>query len=433
MLFLTRRQSFIGLCFSVLVGAIVLLNLTGADNGLNPPSTYDMASCADLFNIVNDLNGHYRITADIDCGDQTFYTIPGTFKGTLSGGEINPNDPGAINNIREIKNFVINGGGFFEKVMGNKLAESPQISNIKFSNIEVKANNPALITPYAVDTMFANIVVDALTVSAEGTGNVATGGLIAEAEGVILSNIKMSNLDINGTRYTGGLIGRVINTTSEIKNARLDTYNSVRSYTGCEDEFCAVGGLVGEVHSGRLFIMQSSVETGLLGEVKDGVIKSFSNVGGLVGIVSGASYVTIRDSYVQAKLEGRHFVGGIMGHAFEEANMPKDSIQFTNLYAAYELTTCASCACNACKGVLGNTQASNTKVKSVGSFYDITYAQFQEAGDRNKIENVTYESKSEDTMTMRKAQIYLDAGWSTDIWEFPSNIDNFYPRLKNNQ
>ena len=110
-------------------------------------------------------------------------------------------------------------------------------------------------------------------------------GLFGYIERGTINKVGLSNIDIKGDYYVGGLVGL----------SRGDITNSYA--TGAVEGNVRVGGLVGANYG----TITNSYATG--------AVEGKSDVGGLVG----ANYGTITNSYAMSFVEGSSFVGGLVG------------------------------------------------------------------------------------------------------------------------
>ncbi|ASC93488.1 beta strand repeat-containing protein [Sulfurospirillum diekertiae] len=132
-------------------------------------------------------------------------------------------------------------------------------------------------------------VIDSLTINRSSSDNV---GLIGYAgTGAVIENIGLTNVNIMGHNYVGGLVG--YNNYGTIS----DTY-ATGSVSGTTN---TVGGLVGLNYQGT--ITDSYAMASVNGPFQ---------VGGLVGI----NYGTITDSYATGSVSGTNLVGGLVGYNY---------------------------------------------------------------------------------------------------------------------
>lgn len=144
-------------------------------------------------------------------------------------------------------------------------------------------------------------------------------GIIAASapDHVVLNNVHVSGKVRSGKGGVAGLIGTVCGATIENCTADIDVSSS-QHY---------VGGLVGQVKSGKLMVRNSSVSGRIYGEGK---------VGGLVGGSLKAAAVELYDSYSSASVTGHGYLGGFAGYLDNDASNP---VKIVNCHATGEVTS----------------------------------------------------------------------------------------------
>jgi hypothetical protein len=131
-------------------------------------------------------------------------------------------------------------------------------------------------------------------------------GLFGHIDGAMIENLGVTNVNITGNRWVGGLVGFAIN-QSTITNCYC-----TGQVSGVEE---IVGGLVG-------LLKQSTV----INCYSMGIVSGEWGVGGLVGRLLGS---TLINSYSLMNVEGQYGLGGIVGCQSENAII-------TNSYYNYE-------------------------------------------------------------------------------------------------
>ena len=146
------------------------------------------------------------------------------------------------------------------------------------------------------------------------------GGLVGVNDEGTIRNSNVNKIDIRGQDYVGGLVGVNI-FAEEIDNINLSEVD-IRGQD-------YVGGLVGENFEGtirnsnvnKIDIRGQDYVGGLVGENDEGIIKDSyangsvvgnENVGGLAGL-NGDWYSKITNSYATGSVEGNDEVGGLIG------------------------------------------------------------------------------------------------------------------------
>jgi hypothetical protein len=239
-----------------------------------------------------------------------------------------------------------------QAVQGNLSAEYILGNNINASETEMW-NSGAGFKPIgdALDPFSGNFdgkgySVDGLSINRPNTYRV---GLFGKVNSSDIKNIGVTNLDIQGNKRVGGLVGYT-------KGANIINSYSIGNVSGGEK----VGGLVGVNINTKIETSYSNSNVsgnesvgGLVGLNKNTTIKkSYSNssvtgddsVGGLVGENRLSSY--INKSYSVGSVTGEYDVGGLVGYHTDEYSTVTDSYwntetsnQSTSAGSAIGLTT----------------------------------------------------------------------------------------------
>jgi len=157
--------------------------------------------------------------------------------------------------------------------------------------------------------------IDSLFIDRSSTDRI---GLFGRTEGSEISNLGLTNVDITGDAWTGGLVG--VNTSSTITNCYC---------TGSVSGVHEVGGLVGYNNNSLITNSYSSSGVsgtqnwigGLVGKNLDSnitncfsdgsVLGSGYDVGGLVG--QNSNFSNISNCYSTSSVDGLYRVGGLVG------------------------------------------------------------------------------------------------------------------------
>ena len=246
---------------------------------------YQIAHPLHLKQVRDNLSSHFKLVQNLDLGQNKNFGPIGIqkepFKGTFDGaGKI-------IKNLK-IQRPDENGVGFFGYAQ-----EGSVIRNVKLENIDivgkdrvgglVGGNDGTIKTSYAKGKV-------------EGEG--AVGGLVGSNVGKGTIKTSYATGKVEGEREVGGLVG------SNVGKGTIKT-----SYaTGKVEGEGNVGGLVGW-NGGTI---QTSYATGKVKEEGEGEedYYYYYGVGGLVGGNSG----TIQTSYATGQVNGKSWVGGLVGH-----------------------------------------------------------------------------------------------------------------------
>lgn len=131
-------------------------------------------------------------------------------------------------------------------------------------------------------------------------------GLIGYTHGYdkLISNIGLTNIDVTGNYYTGGLVGYAFPISIE------DSY-----VTGTINGNNSVGGLIGYAN-GPITITNSYTSVNLTGN---------NNLGGLLGYKDSSSNLSISDSYTTGSINGNSNLGGLIGNVAANASTISNS------------------------------------------------------------------------------------------------------------
>ena len=136
-----------------------------------------------------------------------------------------------------------------------------------------------------------NFVISDLTINMDSENFVGLFGYINL--GANIHNVGLTNVDITGKGYVGGLVGNLGG--GEIRDC---------SSTGDVSGSNYVGGLVGYCYGGDIYNSFSTVD----------ISGSSSSIGGLVGSVGNGN---IYNSYATGDVSGSNYVGGLVGYYYK--------------------------------------------------------------------------------------------------------------------
>ncbi|WP_346905857.1 GLUG motif-containing protein [Clostridium sp.] len=243
-------------------------------------------------------------------------------------------------------------------------------------------------------------------------------GLFGGINNATIKNLNISDANVVGGSYTGGLVG-YSNGKSTISNCSVNGSSTVTggSYTG---------GLVGY---GSGLIEKSFATTSVVGHI---------HVGGLVGT---AESLTINECFTTGNIKALNIVGGLVGSNIEVGNASE--LKMNNCYSLSNIEATHNSTGNA-GGLLGLSKKStinncyfagtikgaeahkgalvgnnNISGDIINSFYDGVKV--------NLIPKKSYEMFSRLTTGMAKQQSYTDWNFDT-IWAIDENAS--YPYLK---
>lgn len=139
---------------------------------------------------------------------------------------------------------------------------------------------------YTQNASISNLIVNGLTLSAHETYQ--TGALIGEAHDTTIDKVRISNINVRTTDYSGGFIGTAYDT--------LITNSGVQGEVVLSFGSDAVGGLIGQAVNVDISMSYSKVNL----RQKDDTDFGVSNIGGLCGLIQNGK---ISDSYVLGNID----------------------------------------------------------------------------------------------------------------------------------
>ena len=248
-----------------------------------------ISTCGELQNISLDRFGEYFLVTDIDCSDTPTWNGGAGFEPIEGSGQ--PFEG------------VLDGRGF-------------TISHVYINYTGQEGNHWGLFTRIGADGSVFNLTIENITVISETSASFV-GGLTGVLSGVVRDVSVQGNITVNATRV-GGLAG-MTNFQAQILRARTNI--TIVS----QDE--NVGGLVGEVRNG--VIRQSSAT---------GTIEGRGTVGGLVGWAGGvflwnpaSGFIEIQESFSHGPVFAEGIAGGLVGNA-------RDGVRIQNSFSTANVT-----------------------------------------------------------------------------------------------
>ncbi len=239
-----------------------------------------------------------------------------------------------------------------------------------------------------------NLLVDKVTLGQQPFSYV--GGLIANATNSTISDVKITNLDMQfASKYSGGLIGKANNCTM----SNISVQGKMQHFFGTKHS----GGLVGNAYNSHISSCVSHVNVNLFSNLSFGI----SGVGLLVGV---SGFNVIDNSYadgsidysvsILSALKGR-FLGGLVGEAGETTF---NSCYYAGILIVPYITnvggavgSCPNCTNN---GLFWDTELSGIATSSVGT--------------------------GQTSLTMRQKSFWISQGFNPTIWVLANGS---YPKL----
>lgn len=296
------------------------------------------------------------------------------------------------------------------------------VSNINLTNVDISGEN---FTGGIIGYMFANYLTENCHVTGNVSGTYSVGGVFGSLPVGEIDNCSFSGT-VTGSHYVGGLIGEYTGTPE------VGGFDNVITIHNCITEgsvegYMEVGGLIGNV-------MYAIVEN----------CNTYTNVNGIYGdaggIVGEASYSNFNQNFSMNDIQGNSDLGGMvgrsMGNNFSNCFSRSDiqGIEYLGgLVGTSETDTFADCYST------GNIEGESNTGGLVGQNYSSTSVNESSFWD---IETSGQTSSALGTglttAEMTYLPSFLDAGWdfvnesengSDDYWAMFANINDGYPYL----
>lgn len=390
---------------------------------------YGICTAAQLNNIGVDplyLDKHFRLYAHVDLASYTansfqlIGSLAAPFTGTFNGGR------------KIISNFTFNDNtqdyvGLFRRIGGTGLVKnlgmtSTSVVGQTFVGSLVGENTGIVSNCYAKG-------------SATGVSRVGLlAGRFWETDATSKINNSYAEGTVTGSDFIGGLVGWIRGTMST-------NYAKV-NVTATGDR---IGGLVGTVDIGS--IIDSYAEGNVIGR---------NYVGGLIGIIDG--YVS--GSHTTTNINCTSYCGGVIGVTTAVAKKISTSYSVATIVStgnyvgglagytgtgylvenSYATFTNSSATSDRVGGLIGYAAGAVTNVYAIpmviggaltyrGGVAGRIFGATITGGFWNNEYDLTIPNSTgaSNTAVMQTAQTYIDAGWSTSIWNLQ---DGHYPTLK---
>lgn len=269
---------------------------------------------------------------------------------------------------------------------------------------------------YAAGAVFSDVLLTNMDV----TGDDFVGGLVGKARGTDMVGVSVEGA-VKGNQYIGGLFGLI-----EWEDPTLSTIERCSSEGTVDGETSNIGGLGGWMSYSTLTECQSSATVtgsrgmtgsyvgGLIGSGQSSTIArsfatgnvagSYDSTGGLVGYLSGDSSNSITDCYASGNVTGLAKVGGLLG---SKSYDPK----VIQCYAVGVISGTSNLG-----GLIGGSVASASTV--VNGYYD------EDTTGRSGTDN---RGTGKTTVEMQQEATFVNFNFTT-IWDIDEG--NSYPNLQ---
>jgi filamentous hemagglutinin family protein len=274
----------------------------------------DRAELAAISTDSTSLAGKYVLANDIDLSGEEWITL-GTFRGTLN----------ALGHTIDGMTIVVTNGvgdrGLFVGV------EDGSVSNLVLTNIDISGNgnNYGTLASWMYNASISNIILEGSVTGAMDAHNGYFGGLTGWVGDTTIDNVH-ANVDVEGSRYVGGLVSYGENLTITNSSSK-GIIKGGANYTGGLIGYHDQGTITNSYTTGS--VEGNSYTGGLMGYNNGGTISgSYASgdvtnigyyVGGLVGYNDADdSAALITDSYATGDVSGYWQVGGLVGFNWAE-------------------------------------------------------------------------------------------------------------------
>ncbi|MDI6403141.1 GLUG motif-containing protein, partial [Balneolaceae bacterium ANBcel3] len=258
---------------------------------------------ADQLHSVRDhLGAHYILVSDVDLGVAPYNEDEGW---EPIGVYIEYNDPGNApftgtfdGNGYTINNLYINRPG--EDFQGLfRDVRGALITNVTLSNIDITGFNFAGgLVGQNTQGIISNAVVSGILAANGGSGGMVG---IHSQQGALITD-SHAYVDVTGVSGLGGLVG------TAHSSSYIDKSSAEGTITGTGEGFGNVGGLVGTI----------SLSSGIANSHATGdVMSAGSRVGGITGAFTSGRGSDFVNCYATGNVTGVSFVGGLVGYLLD--------------------------------------------------------------------------------------------------------------------
>ncbi len=362
---------------------------------------WQIATPEQLDSIRHCLDGrHFIQTADIDLGTPPWNEDEGWVPlGQPSSGPV-PNDLEITydGGGHAIANLTIDNQmwdqGLFSRLVNSEIRDL----NLLDVNIQAASNTGALAAKLEFDDSLPHI--ERVHVSGVVIGSSRTGGLVGRMEGNLIDS-HCDPCEVRGADSVGGLVGYFLAVTGQD-----ESFISRSSSSGLVEGILSIGGLVGLL--GGASNVEKSFSTAS--------VEADATAGGLVGRVMG----NVRDSYARGNVNANSEHGGAIGSASISASIH----EIERIYSTGQVTDGDDEPYGGLVGV------SNDPTAVSDSFWNVqTSGQSSSEGGTGK---TTAEMQDIATFTDPDTQ-GLDTPWDFDeVWTIDPEFNDGYPYLRDN-
>lgn len=273
------------------------LNIT-ADLSVNSNTNINAINSINVNNALNVIGNNRLISIDYDndaAGDDYLY-FDENGKISMPGNTITYREQGVTYNIirtlAELQAIGTNSTTLADKYVLGAGIDASITATTAFTPIGSTSS-----TPFTGFISGLGNTVSNLTINLPSTSGV---GLFGYAQNSTIKSLKLSNVNITGNQYVGGLIGQsgTYNEISKITGNGSVVFNNYIS--GSVNGANNIGGLIGANYDTLASHNKSSAA----------VLASSNNAGGLIGLSIDS---TISSSSSSGDVSGKYYVGGLIG------------------------------------------------------------------------------------------------------------------------
>ena len=259
----------------------------GAD-GINTP--FKICHAGHFRNIATQPNRKFELADDVDFANQNFEPLTTTFSGELDGKNY------------KIKNILINRPAITAVALF-KVVENATLKNIIFDRYTISGN--VRVALFAADWRGTGTVENVHFNQGSITGIQSTGtlaGLTLAQSNLAIDNVTLTNAQVQGNHFTGGLIGYISSNDGQLSAQNITASELHVKGLG------SVGGLIGLNLEPNSQLSQITLQ----GSLEALAPKS----GGLIGHSKGGSFtnISIAGNVTNTKAGESVWVGGVLGH-----------------------------------------------------------------------------------------------------------------------
>lgn len=277
-----------------------VINNINNDNVLEIDTEDEILAVAKYVNNGNTTAGiTFKLTNNISLTTTTIWNPIGTntypFKGIFDGQCYSVSGLKSDGEVEDV--------GFFGRLGEGAVVKNLEILDFDTTNSDI--TNFGGIAGYASGATITNCIsgskdqIDAITVSAE-----CNGGIVGSMANTEITNCE-NRWKIEGRKYAGGIVGKILDNSGDIKISKSANYGSITKGTD------ACGGIVGYAWGNHTLEIEDSINSGSIG--------NGSSLGGIIGNANnGTTTITRCANFSSGKLlsgSSGSYIGGILGYS----------------------------------------------------------------------------------------------------------------------